>query len=221
MFSYDDPEPSAKDAHRELDNFKRRLARLYRKHKIKLKWISTTEYGKEAGRIHHHMIISGGVPVEEIIKKWGKGFVRCTPFNSDDDRRPLGSYIAKETEKRADDPERAGYKRWTCSTNIIRPRELQEEISEREFDNPKIPDRYYIDKDSIIEGINPVTGRPYKLYVLKLLDPQDDRRYWKLKTLRAAPHERDEVRRWLIENTPVQTDLFCALSDGYERENLR
>ena len=65
-------EPETKEgAQRDLQNYIRRLKRRYTKLGKEFKYISCTEYGKKTNRIHHHLIISGGLDRDEIEKLWG------------------------------------------------------------------------------------------------------------------------------------------------------
>ena len=68
-------EPETKEgAQRDLQNYIRRLKRRYTKLGKEFKYISCTEYGKKTNRIHHHLIISGGLDRDEIEKLWGRGY---------------------------------------------------------------------------------------------------------------------------------------------------
>ena len=52
---------SAEDALRIVQNYLRTLKRRYRKIGVEFKYILSTEKGGRGGRIHHHLIISGGL----------------------------------------------------------------------------------------------------------------------------------------------------------------
>lgn len=61
------------EAQHILSNYIRRLKRRYAKLGMELKYISCTEYGKTSGRVHHHVILSGGLDRDTIEKVWGLG----------------------------------------------------------------------------------------------------------------------------------------------------
>ena len=67
-------EPETEEAKRILANYIRRLKRLYRKLGLELRYISCTEYGRTNGRVHHHLIISGGADRDTIEQLWGRGY---------------------------------------------------------------------------------------------------------------------------------------------------
>ena len=59
---------SMDEAKRHIRNYIRRIKRLYEKQGVVLKYIYTTERGEESGRVHHHLIVSGGVSKEELLR---------------------------------------------------------------------------------------------------------------------------------------------------------
>lgn len=112
------------DAKREIRNYIRRIKRLYDKAGEILRYIYTTERGEESGRVHHHLIVSGGVPKEALLAAWKKS-KRCHAQNlefSENGYTDLAAYYAK----RAEPFERC----FTCSQNLVRPEPLPEEDRE-------------------------------------------------------------------------------------------
>jgi len=112
----EEPE-SEEDAQRNLGNFIKRLKRRYKKVGLELKYISCTEYGKRGGRVHHHLIITGGYDRDEIEKLWGKGYANSKRLQFEEDGiTGLAHYIAKDKHF---------YKRWNQSRNLDIPEPAQ------------------------------------------------------------------------------------------------
>lgn len=111
-------EPADEEAaQRDLSNFLRRLKRRYAKAGLELRYISTTEYGKKTGRVHHHLIISGGFDRDEAEKLWGKGYANSKRLQFEDEGLgALAHYMAKDHRF---------YKRWNQSRNLIMPTPVQ------------------------------------------------------------------------------------------------
>ena len=57
-------------ARRELTNFIQRLRRYYRKQGVPFKYMYVTEDKRSGSRLHYHIVLSGGVPREEIEIRW-------------------------------------------------------------------------------------------------------------------------------------------------------
>ena len=138
------------DANRIVSNYLKRLKRKRDKAKLPpLKYIWINEVGK-SGRIHHHLIISGGLSRKEMEEAWSFrkrkgeehprsiGYSKCENLRFDDKGvEGLVLYITKETFKQVKketegqmtidellNAEREkGKKRWKQSQNLIKPRE--------------------------------------------------------------------------------------------------
>ncbi len=118
---------SIEEAERLLSNFIKRLRRRYRKAGIEPKIIRRTERGKQNGRVHHHLFLTGGLDRDEIEELWGNG--RCNSRRlqfEGDGLDGLAAYIAGQGK-----PMRDTYRRWSCSRNCIRP---EEEVVDGRFD---------------------------------------------------------------------------------------
>lgn len=122
-----DPEhytDSLEEAKRDIRNYIRRIKRIYRNALKILKYIYTTERGEESGRVHHHLIVSGGVSKEELLAAWKKS-KRCKADRlefSENGYADLAAYYAKRNE--------AFERCFTCSQNLVRPEPLPEEDRE-------------------------------------------------------------------------------------------
>lgn len=114
------------DAEKEVRNYLRRVARLRKKKNLSpLKYIFITEQGVQSKRIHHHVIINGGLSRDEVELLWrrpkrkgqqqGEALGDCNAdrLRTDDKGlERLASYLAKDPK---------GRKRWTPSQNLKKP----------------------------------------------------------------------------------------------------
>lgn len=110
---------SADDASRLARNYIRRVNRRRKKAGLEpAKYLLTTEYGKKFGRVHHHLIISGGLSRDEMEDIWKLGTANCLRLQFDEESGIVGlaSYITKE---------RSMYKRWSGSRNLVQPEPVQ------------------------------------------------------------------------------------------------
>lgn len=101
------------DARRDLQNYLRRLKRVYRKEGVDLRYICTTERGRKNGRVHHHLIVNGGVDRDTLEETWGRGFANSKRLQvEEDDLAALSHYMVKDG---------TSYKRWSRSRNLVEP----------------------------------------------------------------------------------------------------
>lgn len=132
--TYAGENPSAEYAQRELQNFIARLKRLYSRYDTEFKAIYVTEGGaeKDGGytRVHHHLVMSGGVPRDEVERCWRgrqdpgaetrRGYCNTALIQPDAGERGcerIAEYLAKSRTKNLD----KGRRRWNCTRNIKRP----------------------------------------------------------------------------------------------------
>ena len=110
-------------ADKMVENYLNRLRRLYRKHGKELKYIlvTTNTSGKDEApaRIHHHILVSGGVDRNAVEDMWHTKGNKIGTINADrldmNAVTNLCEYLAKQ-QKRG-----AGKKRWTSSKNLKKP----------------------------------------------------------------------------------------------------
>lgn len=147
-------------AKKDMSNLLNRLKYHYKKQDKQLKWILKMEQGAR-GAIHAHMIlnrIDGGDLL--LARQWKKGRVHMQLLYEEGGFQDLAEYIAKKSDSSQGEP----YSRsrnmieHDPETKVMKRRTWQKEI--------KPPKGYYVDKTSVIEGINPVTGYPYRYYTL-------------------------------------------------------
>lgn len=109
---------SIEAAHTEMYNFIRRIKRAWSgttgEAVALFKYIEVMETGKK-GRIHHHLIIAGGLDRAQIAKTWGRGSVSAEPLRFDENGvLGLAAYLTKQNE-------RIRYKHWSASRNLLNP----------------------------------------------------------------------------------------------------
>ncbi len=114
------------EALRQMQNFIRRVKRFRRKAGLsELKYVAVTEVGKRTARYHHHIIMSGGISINDLAKLWGKGYTTAKPLQFDEcGIVGIARYLVK-------DPILG--KRWSASKNLDKPKELSRDgrISKR------------------------------------------------------------------------------------------
>lgn len=114
------------EAQKQLQNFIRRLKRYRKKQALpELKYVAVTEQGTRSKRLHHHIVMSGGVDITVLAEIWGRGYTTAKPLQFDENGI-VG--IAKYMQK---DPILS--KRWCASKNLEKPKETQRDgrISQR------------------------------------------------------------------------------------------
>lgn len=154
-----------KAASADLSDFIRIVRREYRKRGSELRWMANIEVGTR-GAWHIHLVVNR-IPDTDIIlaRAWANGMVINKLLYERGSFADLAAYMTKtaDTDKRLKesrftssrnmplpDPEVKVYRRWETFTN----RDI------------KAPKGWYLDKQSVREGINPVTGYPYRSYAL-------------------------------------------------------
>lgn len=119
---------SPEDAQRQMQNFLRRVKRFRKRMGLsELKYVAVTEVGKNNGRVHHHIIMSGGVSISDLAELWGRGYTTAKPLQFNETGLVGMAYyfvIMKEPVLG---------KRWCSSKNLEKPKESQRDgvISKR------------------------------------------------------------------------------------------
>lgn len=119
---------SIEDAKREVTNYLRRLAARRKKLNLEpLKYIVVTEGTRDENdgylkRVHHHILMNGGISRDEVEAVWSKrrksmGYVNADRAQMNENGlEALARYITKDPQ---------GKKRWSSSRNLIRPIEME------------------------------------------------------------------------------------------------
>ncbi|MCH5261626.1 MAG: hypothetical protein J1F42_01810 [Lachnospiraceae bacterium] len=143
---------------------------IYKKAGIPFRWIAVTERGKKGQVLHHHLIIEDinwdGVCTVELVKKlWAHGGQFFSSLYEDGEYEKLAEYIVKAETK-----EECGWCTYSRSRNLAVPQPHRELIRRRKWRNPPVAPRgWYVVKDSIWNGMNPVTGYPVQHYTIRRL----------------------------------------------------
>lgn len=112
--------PTEEQVRRDVENFLKRYGRALEKKGIVMKWVKTIEIGSRGGRIHIHLIITGGLTPKELQALWGRGYVDCKPLMFDTNGvLALSKYFCKDLRNEAGDGHRR--KAWSCSRNCVHP----------------------------------------------------------------------------------------------------
>lgn len=114
------------------------------------KWIKIPE--QQSGRWHYHLIMSGGITLDELQRMWGMGNrVHASVLDVSDNYRGLSRYLTQAEKHRrgCDSSENAkaarekNKRRWSCSKNLAKPETTKRVIAERTVRQlPKAPKGY-------------------------------------------------------------------------------
>ncbi len=125
--TYADEPENTEQAKKDLTLFVERLRRLYKKHGAEFRYIKVTGGGREKEnggrtRVHHHLVLSGGVPRGEIENQWKKGRKSCQRLQADaGGYEGLANYLLQQRECGKNE---AAY---TPSRNLKRPIETRDD----------------------------------------------------------------------------------------------
>lgn len=157
---------TVEEAQDRIQKFLRKLRREYRKRGMELKYIYVTEIGKK-GSCHHHLILQNLPELMDLVRKhWPYGHEDYKPLYEDGAFEKLAEYLVKKETKEA--VPGTSYHR---SRNLILPKEKKEIIHAKSWSlDPKPKKGYYIIKESIVNGENPVTGHPYQEYIQRRIE---------------------------------------------------
>lgn len=112
---------SIERAKADFRNFIKRIKRARTKKNLPdVKYIYSLEQGSIKRRLHFHVIMSGGLSINEIAKIWGKGYVdKVLPLMFDETGcAGIAKYFCKQQLKSS---ENSKAKRWVASQNCVRP----------------------------------------------------------------------------------------------------
>lgn len=145
------------NAQRQMQNFLRRVKRYRAKHNLpELKYVAVTEVGKENGRLHHHIVMSGGVDINTLAEIWGKGYTTAKPLQFDEfGITGIAVYLVKSPILG---------KRWSASRNLEQPKTSERDgripqYKIREFGNSGNDNRAELER--LYEGYTLADCKPY------------------------------------------------------------
>lgn len=175
--TYSGEAPSAADAKKEAENFRRRMKREYEKQGKEFRWIEVTEYHNH--RIHHHMAVSY-IDQEIIAKQWKAGHVRSVTLDRSRNYRKLAEYFLKETTKTMREPGGETKQRWSASRNLVRPIIKREMIEPKAmYEKPRALKGYEIITGSVNQFTHPFTGIEHLEYMMMSKDPVPRIKTWR------------------------------------------
>lgn len=166
---------TAAEAKKELSRFLDKLRKQFRKAGIPFKWVAVTEIGSK-GAAHHHLVLenirSDLLDLPRLIQKlWTKGHPKYSSMYEEGDFEGLADYLAKGKTK-----EEVDGVSYSHSRNLIIPKPKKEKAHARRWaSEPKAPKGYYLEKGSLVNGINAWTGFPYQRYTLRRINTGDER----------------------------------------------
>lgn len=163
-------------AKKNLKKFLDSMREAYKKQGIQFKYIAVTERGKKGQALHHHLVIqditTDKVNTTALVKKLWPGFKTFIDLYEDGEFENLAQYIVKIESKEDSEKGKATYSR---SRNLITPKPKRKKMRRRSWPKePKPKKGYYIIKDSVFNGFNPVTEYPYQYYSMKKIEPGGD-----------------------------------------------
>lgn len=153
---------------RQFRNFISRLRREYRKRGEELKWMRNIERGSR-GAWHIHMVVNRIRDTDILIRRhWPYGHPKNVLMYEEGGFRKLADYMTKA----GDIPKGQRGDCYSHSRNLTMPKEHRKQIKgdiirkDGKFRAIHPPNGYYLEKESLYEGINTYTGYPYRYYVL-------------------------------------------------------
>ena len=208
--------PTLAEAKTQLAYFIRKLGRRYKRLRIELKVVKTTAYG-ERGALHHHIVITKGMPQSEITALWKEHIgasIKARPpefrgMYDTGEYSSLAAYLYGQADKSKppdeDFVDGFGQKHWTCSRNCKIPvPEPPKIINDIKWKEPPVAwPGYFIDTDSVKADVNPVNGRPYLFYRMVKLPPDfvcHDEEGRRLTGSEAIKYFRRNNSEWIKQN---------------------
>lgn len=170
--------PDMKTAKADFREFYKVVGKEYRKRGAELRWIRNIEC-TSTGNWHIHVVINRIPDTDLIISQaWDHGKVRDKQLLYDKGEfKALAQYITKDakTQEKYVDKGVLDHKiiesNYSTSRNMPLPEPKKDKL-ERWPKEPKPKKGWYIDKESYFEGINKVTGFPYRHYTMLRLQPE-------------------------------------------------
>ncbi len=164
-------------AKEHFTKFIRRVRKEYRKRGEELKWMRNIEVGTKNGW-HVHLVVNRIRDTDVILKEaWGHGKAVNQLLHEKGEFAELAAYITKtpKTDTRLKETD------YSASRNLPVPEpETRVYRHWKTWKDVKPPKGYYLDKGSLYEGVNPVTGYRYRTYTLleceRTTDARGDRK---------------------------------------------
>lgn len=174
-----DERPTPEEAKKNIEKFFNSLRKGYKKLGVDLKYINVTEYKNKA--IHHHILINHieGMDTSKMVRTlWKFGRPGFKYLDNTGQYKDLAAYIIKETSKTFKENDGGHKQRYSCSRNLIMPEPKVEIVKANKWlADPKPKKGYYIDQDTVYNGVDKFTGREYQRYtMIKISDNKQERK---------------------------------------------
>lgn len=154
--------PDMETAVKHFRQFYKKLQREYRKRGHELRWIRNIECGTR-GSWHIHLVLNRIQDTDLLIQQaWKHGRIVHQLLNDRGEFRELAAYMTKTPDT---DP-RLREANYSTSRNMPLQEPEKKRIRWKTWKKIHVPEGWYLDKASLREGINPVTGYPYRSYTL-------------------------------------------------------
>lgn len=153
-----------------ITKFLRKLRDVYKKADKVLKYIHVMEIGKKGAR-HHHLLIKNIDPTL-ITELWKHGYMHYTALDNSGQYKKIAHYFLKYSATHMGKEDGLQGKRWDPSQNLIRPVPIKKIISKFDYfrREAKPQKGFYVDKESIEEGIHEKTGYLFFRYTLVMIE---------------------------------------------------
>lgn len=155
-----------------LKKFLNTVRKELKKEGMTFRYIGVTEIGKKGQALHHHLIIENikteDTDIVELVKRsWTHGNTFWSAMYEDGEFEQLASYIVKKEAKVG------SWSSYTRSRRNLKEPKRESEIKRRRCwpESPWVKKGYELIKGSLYDGLNPVTGYPYRHYSVRKLEP--------------------------------------------------
>lgn len=172
----DDQPKSYEEAEERFKRFRENMSRELKKDGIPFRYIVVTEAGKKENHYHHHIIVESlwdkGIDMPALVReKWRKfGTTSHSKLYDEGNYEDLAKYLAKsdtKEEQKEIRKEGRNVPRYRCSRNLKKPEVIAKETYYGDMREPEAPKGWFVDPGSLIQGINPYTGKKYQRYFIK------------------------------------------------------
>ena len=178
--------PTTYQVLKDFKNFRKRLRRKFKARGQPLKFFYRIEIGKQGGVHIHYLVNDIGGTDKLVAEEWNKvqqsAGIYFAHVYEEGGFKELAEYLTKKPKGKAleqismfPQEEQKTYIFYNCSRNLVEP-----EVEEREYSHwtmarilsngPEPSPGYYIDKSTIVQGINPFTGYSYLHYTERRID---------------------------------------------------
>ena len=169
------------EVEKDLRRFLAKMRRAYKKLGIPFKFVTRFDIGKRGG-LHVHILFrrEREGPHPDLLAKscWPHGPLNYTTLYEYGGFAKLANYITKMPEddeilgqmSMFSEKEQKKLLKYSTSRNLVRPQPEEKTYKNRTMkkiidEGPIATDGFYIDKNSIVQGVNPYTGMSYLYYI--------------------------------------------------------